>query len=136
MPKKPKPKEVEKVEEVTEKTTRQIFGVAASMKNIAIAIVALVAFIMLFFNGYFYLEDRYAKEKEFQKLSTKVEYKCENDVLNGMYSRFHLLDQIFKTSPDPTKIDSVLLTEYNKLKTDIPKQEKLVTILQERLVCK
>ena len=117
------------------KVERKILGVAASLRNLFIAVALLFAFLGGFFQVYSWMENTYAKTKQLQKVEVTNDYRWETTVLNGMYARFWTLDNMVNMTPDPTKVPPEIKTQYNDLKAQIKLQEEKVKVLQEK-TCK
>ena len=112
---------------------RSFLGVTANVRNILIAIALLFAFLSGFFSVYNWIDNTYAKRGHLDKVKVEGDYRWETIVLNGMYSRFHVLDSIISFAMDPTKIDPDRRQEFNELKGKIKLQEEKVKVLQERV---
>lgn len=117
------------------KISKKVLGVTASIRNLLIAIALLFAFLGGFFQVYTWIDTTYARNKWVKQIEAKQDFKWENDILLGMYSRYYVLDSIVTLSPDPTKVPVEMRTEFTSLKDKIRLQEEKVKLFQEKL-CK
>jgi len=115
--------------------SKTFLGVTANVKNILIAVALLFAFLGGFFRVYSWIDGTYEKRTTVEKVKIENDYRWETTVLNGMYSRYHVLDSIISFAMDSTKVDPDRRQEFNELKGKIKLQEEKVKLLQER-VCK
>ena len=120
---------------LTEKETRKIMGVTASIRNMMLAVAMLVAFIGTFFSIYNWSITTFASKTHLVKVEVENNYRWETTVLNSMYSRFYVLDNMVIMAGDLAKVPQEIRNEYNDLKAKIKMQEEKVKVLQER-VCK
>ena len=121
-----------------QKIERKILGVTANLKNMMITVALLFGFIGGFFQIYNWIDTTYAKAKWVKQIELKQDYERENTVLNGMYARFCMLDQLVTLAPDPLKVDPEVRKEWNELKSGkIKRQEEKVKLLEQELqICK
>jgi hypothetical protein len=116
------------------KKERKVLGVVASMKNVMIAIALLFGFMGGFFQTYNWLVTTFAKDLRVTKIENEFHLERENNVLNAMYSRYYILDNMVSLAVDPTKVPDAIRTEYNDLKYKIKMQEEKVKLLQQKVV--
>lgn len=115
---------------------KKVLGLGTNIKNILIAIALIFAFLGGFFGVYNWIDNTYSKKVFVEKVKIENDYRWETTVLNGMYSRFHVLDSIISFAMDPTKVDPDRRQEFNELKSKIKLQEEKVKVLQERVCVK
>jgi hypothetical protein len=111
---------------------KKVLGIGTNIKNILIAIALIFAFLGGFFGVYNWIDNTYGKKAFVEKVKIENDYRWETTVLNGMYSRFHVLDSIISFAMDPTKVDPDRRQEFNELKSKIKLQEEKVKVLQEK----
>jgi len=125
---------------------KKVLGVQASLKNLLIATALLFGFLGGFFQVYSWIDNTYLRAKHFQEVdalrkkfienvSDRLDFKSESDLLNAWYIRYSTLDNLFKMTPDRSKIPAETMAEYNELPGRIKLQELKVKALQEKL-CK
>lgn len=115
---------------------KKFFGLSTNVKNVLIAIALLFAFLSGFFKVYSWIDTTYAKSGYVDKVKIENDYRWETIVLNGMYSRYQVLDSIISFAMDPAKIDPDRRQEYTELKGKIKLQEEKVKILQQQSCAK
>jgi hypothetical protein len=115
------------------KIGRKLLGITANVKNLLIAIALLFAFLGGFFQVYSWIDSTYTRVKDFKIVKAKQDFTWENDILKGMYSRYYVLDNIVKLSPDPKSVPETLKKEYDGLAKEIELQVDKVKVLQKNL---
>jgi hypothetical protein len=93
---------------------KKVLGIGTNIKNILIAIALIFAFLGGFFGVYNWIDNTYGKKAFVEKVKIENDYRWETTVLNGMYSRFHVLDSIISFAMDPTKVDPDRRQEFNE----------------------
>ncbi len=117
---------------------RKVLGISASIKNTLIAVALLFAFLGGFFQVYNWLHSTFAERVWVQSIELNQKFEKENGILNSMYQRFCVLDNMFLLSPDPKKVDPELRKEWLELKGNgkrgkLGLQEDKVKDLQKKL---
>jgi hypothetical protein len=115
-------------------SSRTLFGVPTTIKNLLIAIALLFAFLGGFFQVYTWVDTTYARRGWVQQIQDKQEFKWECDVLTGMYARFAALDTLVRLAPDPKSVPEALTNEHTNLPNAIKLQEDKVKLLQQKVV--
>ncbi len=123
---------------IPENGGRKVLGISASIKNTLIAVALLFAFLGGFFQVYNWLHSTFAERVWVQSIELNQKFEKENGILNSMYQRFCILDNMFLLSPDPKKVDPELRKEWLELKGNgkrgkLGLQEDKVKDLQKKL---